>query len=280
MDVPSFPVQCLNCHKKITKCKAYLEAKGSCQSCFLSSLECVFPLPLYLHQKCELSPFQHNCIHCTISHQRCNFNSNLHPQKCQQCIKLGIPCNFKLSAQGRRNDIKLHPPPLQVSSHMAIEPVNEMNNFDSFSRFSDPGGRFAIMNESVHYHHQSGLCLNDGYGCCGCVEQVNSQENESIIPVSSWIHVFSKSTKSSSCQTQATTIAYLEEPTTKKVRHCCNSCMKRKYKKQNQLLTEVVVPAHVHYNLLTHHDVEKDIYVFDGGDSDKPPNKPPDSVNR
>jgi hypothetical protein len=59
--------------------------------------------------------------------------------KCQQC-KLGIPCNFKLSAQGQRNDIKLHPPPLQVSSHAAIEPVNEINNVDSVSGFSDPGG--------------------------------------------------------------------------------------------------------------------------------------------
>jgi hypothetical protein len=61
----------------------------------------------------------------------------------------------QLSAQGRCNDIKLHPPPLQVSSHVAIEPVNEMNNVDSVSKFSDPGGRFAITNESVHYHHQS-----------------------------------------------------------------------------------------------------------------------------
>ncbi len=66
---------------------------------------------------------------------------------------LGIPCNFKLSAQGRRNDIKLHPPPLQVSSHVAIEPVHEINNVDSMSVFSDPGGRFAITNESVHYHY-------------------------------------------------------------------------------------------------------------------------------
>ncbi len=27
---------------------------------------------------------------------------------------------------------------------------------DSFSGFSDPGGQFAITNESVHYHHRSG----------------------------------------------------------------------------------------------------------------------------
>jgi len=41
---------------------------------------------------------------------------------------------------------------------------------DSFSRFSDPGGRFAITNESVHYHHRSGShLLSDGYSCHGRV---------------------------------------------------------------------------------------------------------------
>jgi hypothetical protein len=114
-----------------------------------------------------------------------------------------------------------------------------MNNVDSVARFSDPGGRFAITNKSVHYHHQSGLCLNNGYSCHGCVEQVTSQEKESTVPVPSWIDVFSKSTKSSSCQTQAASIAYLEEPTTKKVRHCRNRRANRKYEKRNQLLTEV-----------------------------------------
>jgi hypothetical protein len=111
-----------------------------------------------MRQKCEFFPFQHNYIHCTINHQRCKFDSNIHPQKCQRCTKRGIPCNFKLSAQGRRNDIKLHLPPIQVSSHEAIEPVNEMNNVDSVSGFSNSGGRLAITNKSVHYHHQSGLC--------------------------------------------------------------------------------------------------------------------------
>jgi hypothetical protein len=161
--VHSFPVRCHNCQKKNTVCKAWPKSKGSCQSCFLGRSECLFPLPPYLHQKREFFPYQRNCIHCTINHRQCKFDSNIHTLKCQRCTKLGIPCNFKLSAQGRRNDIKLHPPPLQVSSHMAKEPVHEMNNVDSVSGFSDPGGRFAIMSKSVHYHHQSGLSLNDGY---------------------------------------------------------------------------------------------------------------------
>jgi hypothetical protein len=64
-----------------------------------------------------------------------------------------------------------------------------------------------------------------------------------------------------------------------KLHHPCNRRAKRKYKNQNQLLTEVVVPVYVQNNLLTHHDVEKDILVFDRGDSNNPPIKPPNGVN-
>jgi hypothetical protein len=91
--------------------------------------------------------------------------------------------------------------------------------------------------------------------------------------------MFFKSTKSSSCRTQVASIAYLEEPCTKKVRHHHNRHAKRTYKKQNQLLTEVVVPAHIQNNLLTNHDVEKDILVFDGRDSINLLIKPPNGVD-
>jgi hypothetical protein len=75
------------------------------------------------------------------------------------------------------------------------------------------------MNESVHYHHQSGShLLSDGYSCHGCVEQVNLNENvsrsvsvsvSSIIPP--WVHVFAKSTQSSSLRTQAASIPHIED---------------------------------------------------------------------
>jgi hypothetical protein len=68
-DVQSIPLQCRNRHKKNTKCNACPISKGSCQSYFLSELECLFPLPPCLHQKREFFPFQCNCIHCTINHQ-------------------------------------------------------------------------------------------------------------------------------------------------------------------------------------------------------------------
>ena len=107
---------------------------------------------------------------------------------------------------------------------------------DSFSGFSDPGGRFAITNESVHYHHRSGShLLSDGYSCHGRVEQVKLNENlsksvsvsvSSIIPP--WVHVFAKSTKFTSLRTQAAAIAYIEEPLHKKARHRRNRRAKKK----------------------------------------------------
>ena len=78
------------------------------------------------------------------------------------------------------------------------------------SSVSDSGGRFAITNESVHYHHRSGShLLSDGYSCHGRDEQVKLNENlsksvsvsiSSIIPP--WVHVIAKSTKSTSLRTK------------------------------------------------------------------------------
>ncbi len=77
------------------------------------------------------------------------------------------------------------------------------------------GDEICLTNESIHYHHWSGFCLSNGYSCQGCVEQVSLQENvpKSVPPFSgvipSWVHVFFKSTTTSSCCTQAASLIYL-----------------------------------------------------------------------
>ena len=159
-------------------------------------------------------------------------------------------------------------------------------SIDSFSGFSDPGGRFAITNESVHYHHRSGShLLSDGYSCHGRVEQVKLNEDfsksmsvsvRSIIPP--WVHVFAKSTKSTLQRTQAASIAYIEEPLHKKARHRRNRRAKKKKEKQHRLLTEVIVPDSINSNLLTDSDIFNDIVVVDGGDLGNPSIRPPDGV--
>jgi hypothetical protein len=162
---------------------------------------------------------------------------------------------------------------------------DDANSLVSFSGFSDPGGRFAITNESVHYHHRSGFHLSDGYSCHGRVEQVKLNENVSksvpdsvttIVPP--WVHVFAKSTQFSSLRTQVASIAYLEEPIHKKARHRRNRRSLKKEKKQHRLLTEVIVPPSIQEQLLSTSDIDNHIVVFDGGDAGNPPIRPPDGV--
>ncbi len=98
-----------------------------------------------------------------------------------------------------------------------VEPQDRANSINLFSEYLDAGGRFAFTNKSVHSHQWSGVCLSNGYSCHGCVAQVSLQENvpKSVPPYSgvipSWVHVFSKSTTTSSCQTQAASIIYYKK---------------------------------------------------------------------
>jgi hypothetical protein len=50
-------------------------------------------------------------------------------------------------------------------------------------------------------------------------------------------------------------------------------------KKQKRLLSEVSVPDHIKNNVLTDHDLENEIIVFDGGNSINPLIQPPDGVH-
>jgi hypothetical protein len=54
----------------------------------------------------------------------------------------------------------------------------------------------------------------------------------------------------------------------------------RNWKKQNSVLTEATIPPSVLTNFLSIHEIENKILVFDGGDIDNPPIKPPDGVDR
>jgi hypothetical protein len=92
------------------------------------------------------------------------------------------------------------------------------------------------------------------------------------------VHVFAKSTKSTSLRTQAASIAYIEEPLHKKTRHHCNRHAKKKQEKQHRLLTEVIVPESITPNLLTDYDIYNDSVVVDGSDLDNPSIRPPDGV--
>jgi hypothetical protein len=96
--------------------------------------------------------------------------------------------------------------------------------------------------------------------------------------IPSWVHIFGKSTKSSSLRAQGASVAYTEQETNKKARHCCNCWATKKLNKQHSLLTEITVPQSILTNLISLHEIEKEIIVFDGGARDYSPLRPPDSV--
>ena len=64
----------------------------------------------------------------------------------------------------------------------------------------------------------------------------------------------------------------------KKARHRCNRHARKKLNKHHSLLTEAIVPQSVLTNLLSTHEIDDEIIVFDGGVIDNPPIKPPDGV--
>jgi hypothetical protein len=64
-----------------------------------------------------------------------------------------------------------------------------------------------------------------------------------------------------------------------KTRHRCIRCAMKKSKKQQQILKEVKVSAYIKTNILTTKDIADNVLVFDGGDCNSIPIKPPDGIN-
>jgi hypothetical protein len=184
------PICCTNYDDKQLKCEVHPHTKGSCYHCISSGLQSLFPpITILEHaspRTADVSLFQRNCVHCTQSHQRCVFNTDSLTQ-CKRCIKLQVTCLFKLSSQECYNDL--------------IAPTDAI----------DPNWRPANANKSVHYHHPF-----DGDSCHGCVDPVTVEDLsvcvERYLCPPPWVHVFAKSTQSSSIRTQAAAIAYIEQP--------------------------------------------------------------------
>jgi hypothetical protein len=155
-----------------------------------------------------------------------------------------------------------------------------------FLDFLDPGGRFAVTNKSVHCHHLPGFVQSDAESCHSCVDQISHQRityhsssfQNCAIP--SWVHVFGKSTKSSSLRTQDASVVYIEQETNKKACHRPNCWAMKKLNKQHSLLTEATVPQSILMNLISSHEIDKEMIVFDSGAIDNPSIRSPDSVVR
>jgi hypothetical protein len=161
---------------------------------------------------------------------------------------------------------------------------------DKPSIYSEGGDKnCAVTNESVHYRLRSGGSPSKGESCHGRdtqrvvslqqqhIDTLHSSSSVCIIP--SWVHVFSKSLGSSSCRTQAGSVAYMDNSIHPKTRHHHIRRAMKKSKKQQQILTEVKVSAYIKTNILTTEDIADNVLVFDGGDCNSIPIKPPDGIN-
>ena len=91
----------------------------------------------------------------------------------------------------------------------------------------------------------------------------------------SWVHVFSKSTSTTSLRTQCAAAAnlFVKSP---KVLHRRSRRAKKKQRNTEQLLREVTVPPNQF--TMTCKQIESKIIVFDGGEPNSPLIKPPDGV--
>jgi hypothetical protein len=149
----SFPICCTNCHDKQLMCKAHPHTKGSCYHCIVNGLPCFFlPQTIIRHGSTRIFNafrFQRNCTHCTQSHQKCLFDTDSSLQ-CKRCIKLEIPCLFKLSSQGSRNDLNASTNPKDVMT-MLIGQSTKLDGIHFPPKPLDPNGRSVNANESVHY---------------------------------------------------------------------------------------------------------------------------------
>ena len=96
-------------------------------------------------------------------------------------------------------------------------------------------------------------------------------------PSNSWVHVFSKSSSTTSQRTQCANAAatHLKVLPPKDL-HRRSHCSQRKKQKITNLLREIVLPT-TQFKITTQ-DIDSEIVVFDGGNISSPPIKPPDDI--
>ena len=229
---PPIPIHCYNCSNLKLNCNAILNVKGSCIQCHVDGVECLFPPPPNIIQQGSLShhgpwSFQKNCVQCTITHRRCIFDVN-NQSCCKRCTKRGLSCAFKLSSQGRRNDLftaAILPSTAEVTRTEASMAYSSPSTAETTatdasrtamtvdkSYVNKTGGKIDDANESVLYHN-----LFDGDSSHVPID--HASHSGTLFPLicphdripPPWVHVFSKSTKPSSLRTQAASIAHIEQ---------------------------------------------------------------------
>ena len=183
-----------------------------------------------------------------------------------------------LIEQGRRNDLTLK------RRHLPFT-VSRGSPGTSCKRLADNTSHLSSLNIVSERDHCNPLTqLTTVLSGFSCHIRDNLLETEAIVPKSlssckspspPWVHVFTKSCSTSSLRTQCAAAA-VNEVSCARVFHRRSRRAKKKHRKLQKFLKNIIVPGH-QFKLSTH-EIDSEIVVFDGGDPSTPSIRPPDGV--
>ncbi len=171
-------------------------------------------------------------------------------------------CN--ISEQGRRNDL--------------IQQNVEDNKTTNDNRLSSS---IIVSSDSVHCNSLTQFTVSSGWSCHTTANSCEKEDIESFVGLNCiptqllWVHVFAKSSSTTSLCTQCAAAAWMDVKSPK-VFHRRLRRAKKKQRKIEEILHEVIVPPNQFK--LTPQEIDAEIIVFDGGDSTTLPIKPPDGI--
>ena len=234
---------------------------------------CILPPPLPTPPSWG-PPLQKNCSECTHSHRKCFFQSADHP-KCTRCTKMHLNCFFAPSSQGQRNDI------IRKKSPQEAPPPSPGSILVRVGQRSDGFWSIIETSERVHYPPSTHTCALRGSSCCADFKSpVNyphlrhlSSSRDVSLSTQAWFHVYSHKKSNCSRRTQCAAVAHLPDAIPSSVRRSRIRCAKKKQEKLQRKLLEIVLPSNFHPTVSIL-DINEEIIVFDGGNSDCPPITP------
>ena len=163
-------------------------------------------------------------------------------------------------------------------------PPSPRSIFVRVGRRSDGFWSIIETSEPVHYPPSTHTCALRGSSCRADFKSPTNHPH--LRPLSSshdgsstksWFHVYSNKKSNCSRRTQCAAVAYSPDAVRYSVRRRRIGRAKKKQEKQQRKLSEIVLPSDFSPTVSID-DINQEIIVFDGGNSDCPPITPPNGV--
>ncbi len=178
--------------------------------------------------------------------------------------KCHLPLFCNISEQGRCNDL--------IQQNVEDNKTTNNNHLSS---------SIIVSSDSVHCNPLTQFTVSSGWSCHTTANSCEKEDVVSFVGLNciptqpSWVHVFAKSSSTTSLRTQCAAAASMDLKSPK-VFHRRLRRAKKKQRKIEEILHEAIVPPNQFK--LTPQEIDAEIIVFDGGDSTTLPIKPPDGV--